>query len=99
MAVTSDGRTLYVAAFGSSKIGVFDTRELETDTFTPSTADQINVSGGGPTGLVLDEDGHRIYTLTRFDNSIAVVDTIAGAEIAPAIRRGGARLLWHRWPL
>ena len=29
MAVTSDGKTLYVAAFGSSKVGVFDTAQLE----------------------------------------------------------------------
>jgi len=82
MAVTRDGKTLYVATLGTSKIGVFDTQALENDTFTPSTADQIKVSGGGLTGLVLDEDTHRIYTLARFDNSIAVVDTVAGAEIA-----------------
>jgi len=81
MAVTGDGRTLYVATLGTSKIGVFDTQALENDTFTPSTADQIKVSGGGLTGLVLQEDKHRIYTLTRFDNSIAVVDTVSGAEI------------------
>ncbi|HKH48380.1 MAG TPA: hypothetical protein VKM72_27275 [Thermoanaerobaculia bacterium] len=81
MAVTSDGKTLYVATFGTSKIGVFDTRALENDTFTSSAADQIKVSGGGVTGLVLHEDKNRLYTLTRFDNSIAVVDTVSGAEI------------------
>src|SRR4029079_4784138 len=84
MAVTSDGRTRYVATLGTSKVGVFDTQALENDTFTPSTSDQIRVSGGGLTGLVLDEDAHRIYTLTRFDNSIAVVDTVSGAEIEHA---------------
>ncbi|HEV7504050.1 MAG TPA: hypothetical protein VGS07_03995 [Thermoanaerobaculia bacterium] len=81
MAVTSDGRTLYVATLGTSKIGVFDTVALENNTFTPSTADQIKVSGGGLTGLVLQEDKHRLYTLTRFDNSIAIVDTGSGAEV------------------
>jgi DNA-binding beta-propeller fold protein YncE len=81
MAVTSDGRTLYVATLGTSKIGVFDTIALENNTFTPSTADQIKVSGGGLTGLVLQEDKHRLYTLTRFDNSIAIVDTVSGGEI------------------
>ena len=30
--MTADGRTLYVAAFGSSKVGVFDTASLENDT-------------------------------------------------------------------
>ncbi|HTG37018.1 MAG TPA: hypothetical protein VLB76_29225 [Thermoanaerobaculia bacterium] len=81
MAVTSDGRTLYVATLGTSKIGVFDTAALENNTFTPSVADQIKVSGGGLTGLVLQEDKHRLYTLTRFDNSIAIVDTVSGGEI------------------
>ncbi len=45
MAVTSDGATLYVAAFGSSdpaspgtggQVGVFSTTQLEANTFTPS---------------------------------------------------------------
>ena len=34
MAVTSDGATLYVAAFGSSKLGVYATSQLESGTFT-----------------------------------------------------------------
>ena len=54
MAITRDGATLYVAALGSSKIGVYDTHELEHNTFVPTPAKQIEVSGGGPTGLVLD---------------------------------------------
>ena len=69
MAVTSDGATLYVAAFGSSAVGVFDTTELENDTFTPSAADHIPVTGGGPSGLVLNEAAHRLYVSTRFDNA------------------------------
>ncbi len=55
MAVTSDGQTLYVAAFGSSAVGVFNTAQLENNTFPPSAANHIPVSGGGPSGLVLDE--------------------------------------------
>jgi DNA-binding beta-propeller fold protein YncE len=82
MAVTSDGATLYVAAFGSSVVGVLDTALLENDTFTPSAADHITVSGGGPSGLVLNEDANRLYVFTRFDNSISVVDTTASVEIA-----------------
>ena len=82
MAITSDGAKLYVAALGSSKIGVFDTAQLESDTFVPSTANQIAVSGGGPTGLALDEARHRLYVLTRFDDSISVINTVSRAEIA-----------------
>jgi len=82
MAVTSNGQTLYVAAFGSSKIGIFDTGELEADTFTPNSANHIPVSGGGPSGLILDEPRGRLYVLTRFDNSVSVIDTGTRAELA-----------------
>jgi len=82
MAFSGDGSRLFVSAFGSSKIGVFVPSELENDTFTPNAADQIEVSGGGPTGLVLDEAGSRLFVLTRFDNSISVVSTATGAETA-----------------
>ena len=83
MAVTGNGATLYVAALGSDKIGVFSTAQLETDTFVPSAASHIPVSGGGPTGLVLDEARGQLYVLTRFDNAISIVDT--------ATRRGDRR--------
>jgi DNA-binding beta-propeller fold protein YncE len=82
MAVTRDGATLYVAGFGSSRIGIYDTAALENDSFVPSAADQIAVSGGGPTGLVLDEAHGRIYVLTRFDNAISVIRTSTREEVA-----------------
>jgi YVTN family beta-propeller protein len=40
------------------------------------------VSGGGPTGLVLDQGEGTLYVLTRFDNSISVIDTGSRHEIA-----------------
>lgn len=82
MAVSKDGAALYVAAFGSSKLGVYDTSELEDDTFVPSASEQIELTGGGPSGLVLDEKNDAIYVLTRFDNSISVIDTKTRAEVA-----------------
>ncbi|MGH7787487.1 MAG: hypothetical protein ACRERC_11510 [Candidatus Binatia bacterium] len=82
MAVSSDGATLYVAAFGSSKVGVFSTAALETDSFTPNAADQIPVSGGGPTGVLLDEANDRLYVFTRFDNAISVIDLDDRSELA-----------------
>ena len=48
MAVSSDGATLYVAGFGSSEVGVYNTAQLEADTFTPSASNQLGVTGGGP---------------------------------------------------
>ncbi|HZI06175.1 MAG TPA: hypothetical protein VEZ71_19240, partial [Archangium sp.] len=82
MAVNSTGTTLYVAAFGSSKIGVYSTAALEADTFVPSTTNQIPLTGGGPTGMVLDESRGRMYVMTRFDNGISVVNTVTRQEVA-----------------
>ncbi|HYD47769.1 MAG TPA: hypothetical protein VEB21_05450, partial [Terriglobales bacterium] len=84
MAITADGSKLYVAAFGSSKIGVFNTATLENDSFNPTSesANYINVSGGGPSGLVLDETNNRLYVMTRFDNSISVINPTTKAELA-----------------
>ena len=83
MAVSGDGKTLYVAAFGSSKIGVFGTKSLEDDSFNPVTASAayLTVSGGGPSGLALDEGRGRLYVLTRFDDAVKVVDLRAAREI------------------
>ncbi|MEO8604981.1 MAG: hypothetical protein ABI629_20605, partial [bacterium] len=101
LAVSSSG-TLYVAAFGSSAIGRFSAAALADDSFTPSAASHIAVSGGGPSGLVLDEAHQRLYVMTRFDNAVKVIDTAAGAEIAqhplhnpePPTLVSGRRLLY-----
>ncbi|HYC01268.1 MAG TPA: hypothetical protein VEC57_19200 [Candidatus Limnocylindrales bacterium] len=82
MVVSSDGATMYVAAHGSRKIGVFSTAEIESNTFVPDDADHIAVTGGGPAGLVLDEARGRLYVLTRFDNSVSIVNTALGVETA-----------------
>ena len=82
MAISSDGQTLYVAAFGSSKIGIFNTAALENDSFVPNAANQITVSGGGPSGLALDQTRHLLYVLTRFDNSISIVNLGSQQETA-----------------
>jgi DNA-binding beta-propeller fold protein YncE len=91
MAVSSNGNKLFVAAMGSSKIGIYNTAALESDTFVPSTSDQITVSGGGPTGLVLDEPRGKLYVLTRFDNGISIVDVATKQEV-------GKRLMFNPEP-
>ena len=77
-------RALYVAAFGSSKVGVFNTAALENNTFDPRTASAsyIDVTGGGPSGLVLDEPRNRLYVLTRFDNAVKVINLTTRAQVA-----------------
>ena len=82
MAVSKDGKKLFVAAFGSSKLGVYSTSELEADTFVPSSTDHVALTGGGPQGVVLHEEEGLAYVLTRFDNGISVVSTGGKKEIS-----------------
>jgi len=88
--VSADGSKLYVAAFGSAKIGVFDVADIEDANFesnfdpTAESANYISV-GGGPAGMALDESDElnkRLYVLTRFGNQIEVVDLNTNGVIA-----------------
>ena len=97
MVVTADGETLYVAAFSSSKVGIFSTAELEAGTFVPSSANHITVSGGGPGSLILDESRGRLFAYTRFDQGVSQIDIDTRTETAhlsfynpepPSIREG-----------
>ena len=82
MTIDSAGTTLYVAAFGSSAVGLFDVAQLEANKFTPSASSHIPVTGGGPSGLVLNEAQGKLYVFTRFDNSVSVIDTVTKSEVA-----------------
>jgi len=82
MAVSNDGNNMFVAAMGSNKLARFATAQLENNTFNPAAANQLLLSGGGPTGVVLDEARNRAFVLTRFDNGISVVNTTQFAEVA-----------------
>jgi DNA-binding beta-propeller fold protein YncE len=72
--VSSDGATLYTIAQGSQKLAIYKTADLEAGNVTPTLASQVLLSGGGPTGLAVDDGAQRAYVLTRFNNSISVVD-------------------------
>ena len=84
MAVSNDGSTLYVTAFGSSRVGVIPTAALESNTFDPKllSSGYIDVTGGGPAGLILDEPNGRLFVYTRFDNGISMVDLASRLELA-----------------
>jgi DNA-binding beta-propeller fold protein YncE len=81
LAVSADGATLYVAAFGSDRVGVLKTAELEADTFDPvaASAGYIPVTGGGPSGVALDGHGH-LLVATRFDDGVSLIDVVSHAE-------------------
>ncbi|MEL7447866.1 MAG: hypothetical protein AAFN78_01575 [Pseudomonadota bacterium] len=82
MAFTADGSTVYLVAMGSNKLAAIDSAELESGSFDAASATHITVSGGGPTGVVLNEATHRAYVLTRFDNGISTINLQDNTEIA-----------------
>jgi len=77
--ISADGSKLYVAAFGSAKVGVFNVADIDDPNFesnfdpTVQSANYID-TGGGPSGLVLDEANNRLYVMTRFNNRVEVFD-------------------------
>jgi DNA-binding beta-propeller fold protein YncE len=84
---SSDGRTLYVTAFGSGKVAVFDSDDLESGN---AERDAIEV-GGGPSGLVLDEARDRLYVMSRFTHRISVVSRVsdrAGRAVTASVPVG-----------
>jgi len=78
--ISSDGNTIYIPAFGSSKIGVFTKAELEDASFeanfdpTTESSDYLTTVGGGPSGVVLDETHNRLYVTTRFNNAVEMIE-------------------------
>lgn len=82
MVASADGGQLYAAMLGTSEVAIYDTAALEDDSFEPDEAAQVALTGGGPTGLVLDERRQQLYVLTRFDNAISVIDAETRQEIA-----------------
>ncbi len=84
LVVSGDGSTLYVAAFGSGKVGVYATAALEDNSFDPTkvSAGHISVTGGGPGGLVLDEARGRMFVATRLDSGVSQVNLASRRETA-----------------
>ncbi len=77
MAVSRDGTNLFVTAMGSNRLARIATAGLENDSFALSAANQVTLTGGGPTGVVLDPTRNLAYVATRLDNGISVVNTAA----------------------
>jgi DNA-binding beta-propeller fold protein YncE len=82
LAVSSDGTKIFMAAFGSSEIGVFNAADIEGNTFNAATAsaNYIPVSGGGPSGVILDETRNQLYVLTRFNDAVNVISLANNAQ-------------------
>lgn len=84
MVVSSDGSTVYVAGFGSNTVAIYDSAELENDTFVPSTANLVSIEG--PTGLALDEARGRLWVSSRMTNGISSID-LATRQVTTAQSR------------
>ncbi|MDH5547457.1 MAG: beta-propeller fold lactonase family protein [Gammaproteobacteria bacterium] len=82
MAVSRDGKQLFVAGYGSNKIAIYDTEKLEKNSFEPSLADQVVLTGGGPAGIVVDKNARFGFVLTRFDDGISVIDLRERKELS-----------------
>src|SRR6185503_5140243 len=59
---------VYVAAMGSSRVGVLNLAGTVTNRIATGES-------RGPVGLALDVGGHQLFVLNRFTNSIAILDT------------------------
>lgn len=82
MVTDKKGENLYIAAYGSSKVAVLPTQALEAGSVLPNTESHIQLSGGGPAGMVLSKKEDVMYVLTRFDNAIKVIDLDSKAELS-----------------
>ena len=67
LALSPDGRELYVACEASNTV-------IVVDVAAGRVAVEIS-TGGQPTGVTLSPDGSRAYVTNRLDDSLAVVDT------------------------
>ncbi len=68
-----DGSRAYVTGMGSNNVLVLD----------PDLARVARVEvGEGPTGLVVDPEGLRVYVLNRFEGSVSYISTVTNREVA-----------------
>jgi len=68
------GDTIYLAAFGSSKIAVLQTSSITPTAFVPDSARHIAVPAG-PAGLALNALGTRLYVYSRIAHAVSVINT------------------------
>ncbi|ROS02020.1 cytochrome c peroxidase [Sinobacterium caligoides] len=101
MVVSDDGETLLMSAFGSNRIALIDAKALDKGEYTPDASKQITVPGG-PTGVLLSNNGKRAYVYSRYDNVVStiklkqkkVVATTALYNPEPAIVKDGRPFLY-----
>ncbi len=74
IAVTPDGKKLYVSDRDINGVSVIDT---STNTVTATVPAGIN-----PLGVAITPDGRKAYVANRYSNNVSVIDTVTNNEIA-----------------
>ena len=72
--VSADGTRAYATGLGSANVVAFNLSNYARL--------DLGTVGEGPTGIVLDAESSRLYTLNRFDGTISVVDESSLDELA-----------------
>jgi YVTN family beta-propeller protein len=106
------GRYLYIAAFGTDRVGIFDTSSNTVATFIEidpqATGTIVNpATKRGPRGLALNATANVLYVLNRISNTISIVNLSGNSVIAEiptgsfdptpaAIRNGRGFLYDHK---
>jgi YVTN family beta-propeller protein len=73
LALTADGRTLYVANANSDTISVIDTENLRVTETVSVRPDPALPFGSQPNALALSQDGRTLYVANGGNNALAVV--------------------------
>lgn len=89
--VNAAGGKAYVAATGSSRVGVLDLAGNVTNRITTAGAPSPpGIAPGeprGPMGLAFDVARHQLFALNRFTNSIAILDTDTETKVGEVALR------------
>jgi YVTN family beta-propeller protein len=86
------GRFLYIAAFGTDRVGIFDTNSNTVAGFVEIDPQAIGAivnpaSKRGPRGLALNASANLLYVLNRISNTISIVN-LSGRSVTAEIPTG-----------
>ena len=81
LAISADGKRLYVANTGSNSVSVIDTITNKRIDANPSIFAVDIAVGSLPSALAISADGKRLYVANTGSNSVSVIDTITNKRI------------------
>lgn len=77
LAFSSDGNTLWIAAFASDRIAKLNAEDASVQSRVDlrTGVDTSSAAMRGPRGVVLDEAGQRLFVLNKLSHTISVIST------------------------